>query len=190
MNNTTRAKKLRESRGDFLKYLKGDGIDIGAGNDPLVVPSGSVRAWDVKDGDASFLSGIENQSYDFVYSSHCLEHLKDVSAGLENWARVIRPGGFLYIVVPDYCIYEKLNWPSMFNGDHKQSFSIDLSRSKVGRGNHFHIVHDLVPLIHKAGADVLEVNFEDDGFNYSKGLVDQTFDDSALCQISVISRKR
>lgn len=190
MNNTTRARKLREQYQDFTKYLNGAGVDIGAGNDCLVIPSGTVRPWDMKDGDASLLAGIPDGSFDFVYSSHCLEHLRDIELSLRNWIRVLKPGGFLYVAVPDYTIYEKLNWPSAFNGDHKHSFSLDLTRAKVRRNNHWHINQDLVPLIDALGMRIFEARLEDDGYDYNKGFVDQTFDDSALSQICLIGKKQ
>lgn len=50
--------------------------------------------------EASRLDTIRNESYDFVLSSHCLEHLADPIGGLEEWTRVLRPGGVLALAVP------------------------------------------------------------------------------------------
>src|SRR5579883_3348247 len=147
MNETSKSRRVRESRGDFEKYLHGSGIDVGCGDDPLVVPDGSVRQWDMRDGDAQFLAGIAESSLDFVYSSHCLEHLLSVITALENWLRVLKPGGFLYVVVPDYVLYEKLTWPSPFNPEHRYSFSTSITRAQVNRQNHYHLDADLTPLL-------------------------------------------
>lgn len=38
---------------------------------------------------------------DYLCSSHVLEHLVNPIAGLLEWHRVLRPGGLLYLVVPD-----------------------------------------------------------------------------------------
>jgi FkbM family methyltransferase len=46
-------------------------------------------------------------SADFVYVSHCLEHIsfREVPAVLREWHRVLRPGGWLRVSVPDFdCI--------------------------------------------------------------------------------------
>jgi len=118
MRETSKCHDMRLARGDFQNYLRGDGIDIGAGDDALRVPSGTVRPWDQPDGDAQLLAGISADCFDFVYSSHCLEHMRGVPEALENWIRVLRPGGWLYVVVPDYLLYEKMTWPSPFNSDH------------------------------------------------------------------------
>jgi len=153
MNESTKCHSFRKKRGDFATYLRGSGIDIGAGRDPLRVAEGTVRAWDMADGDAQLLVGVPDNHYDFVYSSHCLEHMRHVPEALANWIRVLKPGGYLYIVVPDYILYEKLVWPSRFNSDHKQSFSFLVQRASVVRDNHFHIDQDLLPLLSQLGID-------------------------------------
>lgn len=43
---------------------------------------------------------VPDESEDFVVSSHVLEHTTDVARTLLDWFRVVRPGGYLYIVVP------------------------------------------------------------------------------------------
>lgn len=47
------------------------------------------------------LDGIGDEQYDFVLSSHCLEHIANPLKGLENWKRVLTAGGFLLLVLPD-----------------------------------------------------------------------------------------
>src|SRR5580700_7536770 len=67
-NETSKLKKWRDENGHFEKYLKGDGIDIGCGGDKLKVPSGTVRGWDWGSGDAQFIKGVADETFDFVYS--------------------------------------------------------------------------------------------------------------------------
>jgi len=52
--------------------------------------------------DASDLSSIANHSYDFVLSSHNLEHFANPVKALLEWKRVTRPGGGLVLVLPNY----------------------------------------------------------------------------------------
>jgi SAM-dependent methyltransferase len=40
-------------------------------------------------------------SFDFVLSSHCLEHLANPLAALREWLRVCRDGGHLVLVLPN-----------------------------------------------------------------------------------------
>lgn len=51
--------------------------------------------------EATNLAGIEDDSYDFVLSSHCLEHVANPLAALHEWRRVTRPGGWLVLALPD-----------------------------------------------------------------------------------------
>jgi predicted SAM-dependent methyltransferase len=45
----------------------------------------------------------ENNSIDAIYSSHALEHLpyRKARAALIDWGRVLKPGGVLYLAIPD-----------------------------------------------------------------------------------------
>lgn len=106
------------------KYLAGDGLEIGALQKPLEVPPAArVRYVDrltleearkeypELDGaplvtpdiiaDAETLNGVPNDSADFFVANHVLEHLPNPLLALENWLRVLRPGGVLYVAVPD-----------------------------------------------------------------------------------------
>lgn len=51
--------------------------------------------------DAVMLTGIEDRSYDFILSSHCLEHIANPLGALNEWLRVLKPGGHLILVLPD-----------------------------------------------------------------------------------------
>jgi SAM-dependent methyltransferase len=113
----------------YARYFSGKGIDIGAGNDPLAAyaalfPITSLRLWDVQDGDAQAMKGVNDNEYDFVHSSHCLEHLLDPAEGLRNWVRITKPGGFLVLTFPDEDLYEQGVFPSTINPDHKHTFTI------------------------------------------------------------------
>jgi len=132
----SKAARRRYFDGSFHStYFVGQGIDVGSGDDPLesyvqMFPAiESVRAWDVIDGDAQLMTEIDDESLDFVHSSHCLEHMRDPREALQNWLRILRPGGNLIITVPDEDLYELGTWPSRFNPDHKWTFTIYKPRS-------------------------------------------------------------
>lgn len=106
------------------RYLRGDGIEIGALHQPLVVPREArvryVDRYDV-DGlrrhypelrglpltpvdildDGETLSSLADASVDFVIANHFIEHTQSPLAALSNHLRVLRPGGILYLAVPD-----------------------------------------------------------------------------------------
>ncbi len=124
---TAKSHERRQKEGFFEKYCKGEGLDIGYGAD-IIVPGCS--GWDLQNGDAQLLEGVEDESFDFVYSSHCLEHVCDVRVALKNWFRVVRPGGYLIVAIPHRDLYEKkLTLPSRWNADHKHMFLIGRSEA-------------------------------------------------------------
>jgi SAM-dependent methyltransferase len=46
-------------------------------------------------------------SQDAVYSSHCLEHIPNLSQVIQDWHRVVRVGGYIVTVVPHQFLYER-----------------------------------------------------------------------------------
>src|SRR3954463_13199512 len=50
--------------------------------------------------EASELSNVKNSSYDFVLSSHSLEHVANPVKALLEWKRVLKPGGILILILP------------------------------------------------------------------------------------------
>lgn len=106
------------------RYLSGEGIEIGALHNPLPVPrSARIRYVDrlpvpelrvhypeleheplvqvdiLDDGER--LTKIPDSSLDFVVANHFLEHTEDPLGTLLNAFRVLRPGGVLYLALPD-----------------------------------------------------------------------------------------
>lgn len=52
--------------------------------------------------DGSQLTPVADASYDFVFSSHNLEHFANPVKALMEWKRVLRPGGTLILILPFY----------------------------------------------------------------------------------------
>lgn len=50
--------------------------------------------------DAVHLETIENNTYDFLLSSNNMEHIANPLRALKEFQRVVKEGGFLYVVVP------------------------------------------------------------------------------------------
>ncbi len=120
---TSKAEPRRTKEGFFEKYCQGKGLDIGYGGDLL---SKNCQGWDFADGNAQYLKGLPDETYDFVYASHVLEHMRDPAVALKNWWRVLKVGGYLIIAVPDRDLFEqRKRLPSYRNNDHKHFFSLD-----------------------------------------------------------------
>jgi SAM-dependent methyltransferase len=109
-----------------LRFLHGEGVEIGALYFPLRLPCGArVRYVDYLDGaalratyddtlregrslvvpdvvdDGARLASFANASLDFVVANHMLEHVEDPIAALQHQLRVLRTGGVLYLTLPD-----------------------------------------------------------------------------------------
>lgn len=185
------SRRLGDSR-FASRYFIGQGIDVGGKPDPLSLYQEffplirSVRTWDLEDGDAQFLDGIADNSFDFLHSSHCLEHLHSPLEGLRNWLRVVKPGGHIVITIPDEDLYEQGVFPSRFNKDHKYTFTIQKERSWSPRSiNLFSLFSDVGPY-----AQVQKVELLDATHRYGLPEYDQTLTPVGECGIEIIMRKR
>jgi len=140
--------------------LQGEGIDIGCGADP-VFPH--VMPFDLAQGDANEIVAHVHRQFDFVYASHCLEHMRDPRAAIAQWWQLVRPGGVLFVIVPDEDLYEQGYWPSRFNRDHKWTFTI------AKRASWSPVSVNLLDLARSLpGGEVVDIRLFDQG--YDRGL--------------------
>lgn len=174
------------------RYFVGRGLDIGGKPDPLCLyrelfcQMGDVRTWDWEDGDAQQLVGVSDGEFDFVHSSHCLEHLVGPEEGIVNWLRVVKPGGYLIVTVPDEDMYEQGVFPSTFNLDHKWTFTILKERSWSERSLN---VVDMVRLLGER-AELVRLEQLSATYRYGLPRYDQTLTPVGECGIEFIIRKR
>ena len=128
MTEMTKSDFLAVRRHVAGMFLHGEGIELGALNQPLQVPSHlRVRYVDrlgteelraaypeippetivpvdfVADGE--HLDGVPDGSFDFVIANHFIEHTEDPIGSLKAMVRVLKPDGAIYLSVPDkrYC---------------------------------------------------------------------------------------
>jgi len=101
---------------DALRWCKGKGVDVGAGRWPLK----GARQIDEGPEEDAYCIGEPDSSLDFVFSSHCLEHLDSPTLALKEWARILKPGGVLYLYLPHpyYVPWRKESMPKW----HKHNF--------------------------------------------------------------------
>ena len=116
--------ELSARAGLAAKFLQGSGIEIGALQRPLPVPASCsvryidrmpfeqllahypeleglpVQAPDLID-DGELLVHVADRSQDFVIANHFFEHSRNPIRTLLNFARVLAPGGVLFMAVPD-----------------------------------------------------------------------------------------
>lgn len=116
--------ELRDWRKYFSDQLQGKGLEIGPLHRPMLRHSGMdvdyidrCTVAELREhypelnelplveptiiGDAETMQGIPDQQYDFLISAHVIEHMKNPLGSLAQWCRVVKPGGLLYLIVPD-----------------------------------------------------------------------------------------
>lgn len=114
----------RDWREYFARKLSGSGLEIGPLHRPMTkhekmqvdyvdrctVAELREHYPELKDlplvepqiiSDAETLEAVKDNSYDFLIASHVIEHMKNPILSLQNWLRVIKPGGLIYMLVPD-----------------------------------------------------------------------------------------
>jgi SAM-dependent methyltransferase len=155
MDETSKTKKLW---GELERsILTGKGIDIGCGPDPLTP---EVYGFDKEAGDANEITKYVREEFDFVFSSHCLEHMNNPRKAIQEWRKLVRPGGHLFFIVPDEDLYEQGVFPSRFNRDHKATFTI--SKTKSWSPVSINVL-DLVNTL--PGAQLVNVALQDVGYD-------------------------
>jgi len=107
---------------------------------------------------------VPDASTDFVVSSHVLEHFFDPIAALQEWYRVVRPGGFIFAVVP--------HKERTFDKDRPRTTLQELlerhagTRGLEGADLHAHhnvwITEDVVELVNHLGWKLVAVQDVDD----------------------------
>ncbi|MER8462624.1 hypothetical protein [Mesorhizobium sp. M1396] len=101
-------------------FIRGVGIEVGAGNRPFPVPpTATVMYGDIRDNetlkthfadrniteggfiDAETFAGTKPESLNFIISAHVIEHLANPLGSIREGMARLKPGGIYIIVVPD-----------------------------------------------------------------------------------------
>lgn len=190
--------------GFVSRYFVGTGIDIGSGSDSLGNSDGlgqyrqqfplmtQCKGWDIEHGDAQYMASVADETLDFVHSSHCLEHMVNPVIALQNWFRILKPGGYLVVTIPDEDLYEQGGrieggrFHSDFNGDHKHTLTIHKHSGKSWSPQSIN-VFDLITSL-GLSAKTIKIELLDNTFQYNMPRHDQT-GGIAECAIEFIVRK-
>jgi SAM-dependent methyltransferase len=190
VRETSKATKRRFSNlheaAFWSSLFEGAGLDIGAGDDLLIIPN--VQGFDIQHGDANVIDQYVSREFDFVHASQCLEHMRDPVSALASWFKVLKPNGYMCVTVPSWELYEGKVWPSRFNSDHKSVFSLWSSTSTAP-------IHVKLPewlFSHFPQHTVVMCRLVDTHYNYITGAsIDQTlyYDDGVEAFIEIVMRK-
>lgn len=118
-----------------LEVCKGDGFDIGCNREEWCFPN--AMPIDPANFDPRFHAmSLPNKKVDFIFSSHCLEHVRENYADvLDYWASHIKPSGTLFLYLPDY---SQKYWRVWNNRKHIHTFTPEIVRDCLTSLGHFH----------------------------------------------------
>jgi predicted SAM-dependent methyltransferase len=102
----------------FAKHLcKGKGYDIGCMKEEWSFP-GSIPI-DIRFDDPYDANNLPDEQVDYIFSSHCLEHIDDWVSTMDYWYSKLKIGGTLFLYLPDY---SQKYWRPWNNRKHKHYF--------------------------------------------------------------------
>jgi SAM-dependent methyltransferase len=78
------------------KYCKGKGVDVGAGNWSI----DGAKAVENNENETAYKLLENDESLDYVFSSHLLEHLDKPQVAIEEWSKKLKSGGILFMYLP------------------------------------------------------------------------------------------
>jgi hypothetical protein len=105
----------------FAKHVcHGDGFDVGCNREEWAFP-GSIPV-DPELGDGYDAMNLPETPInpDYIFSSHCLEHVEDWYKVLEYWVDRLSFTGTLFLYLPDY---SQVYWRPWNNRKHKHCFT-------------------------------------------------------------------
>ena len=102
----------------FAKHVcEGTGVDIGCNRLEWSFPGSLPVDPVINDYDAL---NFPYENLDYIFSSHCLEHLSDWVSVLDYWTSKLKAGGVLFLYLPDY---SQEYWKPWNNRKHLNIFS-------------------------------------------------------------------
>lgn len=75
-------------------FCRGKGLDVGAGRWPFP----GAKPIEISCGGNA--GALPAGQWDYIFSSHCLEHLADAVYVLKHWKTRLKPGGCLFLYLP------------------------------------------------------------------------------------------
>lgn len=85
----------------YAKHVcSGEGYDIGCMKKEWSFP-GSIPI-DLSFNDGYHATNLPKKNVDYIFSSHCLEHILDWVSVMDYWYDTLKVGGTLFLYLPDY----------------------------------------------------------------------------------------
>jgi trans-aconitate methyltransferase len=130
-------------------FCKGIGYDIGCNKLEWALPN-SIPI-DLNFNNEFNATNLPKNNVDYIYSSHCLEHIERWVDVLDYWTSKIKSNGILFLYLPHY---EQKYWRPWNNRKHLHVFTEEILRDYLDK-------------------DYKNINISGKDFNYSFMVVSQ-----------------
>lgn len=130
----------------------------------------------------NFKEFTNSEFFDFIFFEDVLQKLDSVEDIISLSCEALKKNGVLIIKVPDFNLYEKYLWPSIFMLDHKLSFSNEIKRTDQNRDTHYHS-EDLEKIALKCGFKAIEATLDDNNYDYERPLLENQTKIGASCHL-------
>lgn len=129
----------------YAKYFcKGVGIDIGCNNEEWSFPGS--KCIDIEFNDPWDAYNLPDEKYDYIFSSHCLEHLNDWVGALDYWTDHLKDdSGVLFLYLPHY---DQKYWRPWNNRKHNHAFFPQIIVDYLTDSGYKNIIHSEKDLNH------------------------------------------
>lgn len=151
-----------DTRRDFVlveKYCRGLGIDCGCGTNrlsPSVLTidwyphSDTDMIWNCVHEGGRHPYPFRDNRFDFIFASHLIEDFapEEIQWVFNEWMRLIKPGGYLVLLVPDMENKRYPDWDEQFTED---DIEVKTGQRRAGelKGNPSHRITMGLTLLHK-----------------------------------------
>ena len=125
-----------------ISQCKGVGYDIGYCKEEWKLP-GAIGI-DINDNSQFDANNLPDGQVDYIFSSHCLEHVENWIDTLEYWLDHIKSGGVLFLYLPDY---SQTYWRPWNNKKHRGIMNPEYIKD--------YLVHKKCKKIFVSGVDIL-----------------------------------
>ena len=127
----------------YAKYIcTGKGVDVGCNRTEWSFPGSIPIDPIINDYDALNFPEDCNE-LDYIFSSHCLEHISDWVTVLDYWVSKLKIGGVLFLYLPDY---SQEYWRPWNNRKHLNIFTPNIIRD--------YLTHKQFTKIFSSGVDL------------------------------------
>ena len=121
-------------------FCNGHGVDIGPMKPEWAFPGAHLVDPALNDYDAL---NFPYENLDYIFSSHCLEHLYDWVNVLDYWTSKLKSNGVLFLYLPDY---SQEYWRPWNNRKHLNIFNSQIIKDYMQDNGYINIFYSGVDL--------------------------------------------